>query len=380
LTPPPYTIRFSSDPALQRVYTDLGAAGLTDGALDQGFTSIDYSRVQAGTARSVRDRGLDSAELFGTLTTNTTLASVYQRFAGEALPWVPSNNPVTQAALQRFDAGIAAWRRTHGMPTGVNRALAEHIFQWVTDPQGLALSSQANPPERDFDQTLAAGGGDCTEFTKVLLALLQRVGFNPYPVWVGVDLHGDRVNHIATGITLNGNTVLLDPIYQVFDPSHRATTRLSLREFLAWHWNNRALDIQAASVPTALSLYQRAIQIDPANPHLWLNRGIFQRDLRHDSVAARQDFQEALRLDSSFHEAHYELGNLDYDAGQYQDAARHYQQALAQYSGDSRYRRNLILSLIRMGDRLQARQHYQILVQQDPNAGDLPRLGRLLGG
>ncbi len=380
MTPPPYTIRFSSDPALQRVYTDLGAAGFSDATLDQGFTSIDYSRVRAGTASGSSDRSLEAAELFGPLTTNGSLASIYQRFAGEALPWVPSSNRVTQAALQRFDTDLAAWRLAHHLPTGVNRALAEHIFQWVTDTQGLGLTVQTNPPERNFDETLAAGGGDCTEFTKTLMALYQRAGANAFPVWVSVDMRGDRVNHIATGITLNGNTVLADPIYHTFDAPHRSTTRLSLREFLAWHWNNRALDVQTTSTATAVGLFQRAIQIDPANPHLWLNRGIFQRDQRQDPAAARRDFQEALRLDARFSEAHYELGNLDYDAGQYQDAAQHYQQALALYSGDSRYRRNLVLALIHTGDRPLARQHYQILLREDPNAGDLPRIGRMLGG
>ncbi|MFO1464718.1 MAG: tetratricopeptide repeat protein [bacterium] len=379
MTPPAYTTRFSSDPGLQGLYSDLLAAGQSDRVLDQGFASIDYSRVQAGSLQGNADRVLDSAELFTSVTTTSGLASAYQRFAGEAIPWLPSSSATTQAVLRRFDAELARWRTELHLPSGVNRALAERIFNWVTDPQGLGLQSQTNPPERNFDETLAAGGGDCTEFTKVLLALFQRAGFSPYPVWVGVDSRGDRVNHIATGITLHGRTVLVDPIYNVFDAQHRSTSRLSLREFLAWHWNNRALDRQTSSSAAALSFYRRALQIDPANPHILLNRGIFHRDVRQDAASARTDFEAALRVDSRFHEAHYELGNLEFDAGHYREAATRFRQALALYSGDSRYRRNLILSLVRQGETLEARQQYLLLVQQDPNADDLPRLGRLVG-
>ena len=379
MTPPPYTIRFSNEPALQTLYQDLLSAGQTEASLDQGFSSIDYSRIRAGTSQGGFDRSLDSAELFQRITTVPRLASAYRRYAGESLPWEPGTSAATQTALQNFDRNIAAWRATHHLPSGVNQALARHIFDWVTDAQGLALSVGNHLPERNFDETLANLGGDCTEFTKVLMTLLRRAGFDAFPVWVGEDSNGDRVEHIATGIQLGGRTVLLDPVYGAFDAQHRQTVRMSPREFLAWHWNNRALDQQSSSPAMALSFYQRALAMDPGNPHILHNRGVFHRDHRQDNVAARADFETALRSDSRFAEAHYELGNLDYDAGNYRAAVSRYTQALALHSGDSRYRRNLVLAQLHLGFRLEARRQLGILVQQDPHAEGLPMLHRLLG-
>ena len=380
MTPPPYTIRFSSEPALQTLFQDLLNAGQTRRSLDQGFTSIDYSRVSVGTTVNALDHALDSAELFQKITSTPGLGSAYQRFAGEALPWEPGTSPATQRALRSFDRDLAVWRSANHLPSGVNLALAHHIFDWITDAQGLGLSVQNNLPERNFDESLANQGGDCTEFTKVLMTLLRRAGFEAFPVWVGEDSRGDRVQHIATGIRISGRTVLLDPIYGAFDAQHRQTQRLSPREFLAWHWNNRALDQQASSTATAQSLFQRALWIDPSNPHILLNRGIFHRDHRQDLASARADFEAALRADSRFAEAHYELGNLDYDAGRYQEAATHYTQALALFSGDPRYRRNLVLAQFHLGNRSEARRQLDILSQDFPQSEGLVGLRRLVGG
>ncbi|MCE9625370.1 MAG: tetratricopeptide repeat protein [Deltaproteobacteria bacterium] len=380
MTPPSYTLRFSSDPALQTLYGDLIVAGESNASLDQGFTSIDYTRVQAGSLRGGTDNNLDSAELFSPVLSSSTLASAYRRFAGEALPWTPSQNATTLTALRRFDQEVASWRVANRLPTGVNRALAEHLFQWITDAQGLNLQVQTNPPERNFDETLANSGGDCTEFTKVLLALMQRAGFTVYPVWVGVDSHGDSVQHIATGLSLGGSTYLLDPVYGAFDAQHRSTIRLSLREFLAWHWNNRALDQQATSVATAEQYYGRALQIDPANPHILVNRGIFLRDQRQNTAGARVDFEAALRVDARFSEAQYELGNIEYDAGRYSEAADRFRLAVTLRGTDSRYRRNLVLSLVQAGNRTEALRQYEALVRVDSQAPGLVRLARLVGG
>jgi len=364
---------------LEGLFQDLLAAGRTRRDLDQGFASIDYSRVRGGASQGAFDRSLDSAELFQRITAVSGLASAYRRFAGEALPWEPGSGAATQAALQAFDRDIASWRVANALPSGTHVDLARHIFSYVTDAGGLNLSVRHNLPERNFDETIANLGGDCTEFTKVLMTLLRRAGFDAFPVWVGEDSRGDRVQHIATGIRVGGRTLLLDPIYGVFDAQHRQTVRLSEREFLAWHWNNRALDQWNVSATTAQGLFQRALWMDPANPHILLNRGLWHRDARQDPTAARADFEAALRADPRFAEAHYELGNMEYDAGLYRGAATRYAQALALHSGDSRYRRNLILAQCRLGNLPEARRQLDLLVQQDPHAEGLARLRRLVG-
>ena len=392
MTPSSYSTAFASDAAAQRLYQDLLAAGETDRGLDQGFSSVSYTSARRGPVQGASDRRLESAELFERMIASSNHSAAYQRFAGEALPWQASGNASSLAVLRRFDADIAAWRRDHQLPSGVNRALAQHIFNWVSSSSGLGLRIVENEVERDIDQVFASQRGDCTESTKVLLSLLTRVGFNPFPVWVHVDSNGQEVQHIATGLVLGGQTVLLDPVYGGFNQAHQQFVRLSLREFLAWHWNNRALDLQSSNPQQALVLFNRARQIDPNNPHILLNQGMVRRDQLNDFARASGDFRAALRLDSSFDPAQFQLGNMAFDVGRghelagrsqqaeasYLQAETFFRQAIAGNVGQPSYRRNLVLTLIRLGRLRQAEPHFLALCRLDPHASDLGRLSGIL--
>lgn len=373
---PPYQLQFGGDASTQALYQDLLAAGETEAGLDNGVSSVSYSAVQRGSSQGSGDRRINSAELFERISGGSH-AAAYRRFAGESLPWQSSGSATSNAVLRRFDASVATWRSEH--PNGTNRALAEYIFHWVSSSSGLNLHIVENEVERNIDEVFSSQRGDCTESTKVLLNLLTRAGFSPYPVWVKLDSAGNEANHIATGLDIGGRTFLLDPVYGHFNEAHRQHVRLSLREFLAWHWNNRALDLRTSSPSTALDLFRRAQQIDPNNPHILLNRAFVRRDNLSDPTGAQADFRAALAIDSSFHAARFELGNMEYDARRYTEAAVIFRTLVTAQPQNSSYRRNLVLALAYQGRSDEAANHFRALCRLQPNAADLPRLARLLG-
>jgi tetratricopeptide (TPR) repeat protein len=139
------------------------------------------------------------------------------------------------------------------------------------------------------------------------------------------------------------------------------------------------LDLKVSAPSNARTLYDRALQIDPNNPYILLNRGILRRDRLSDAAGGASDFQAAVAADSNFHPAQYELGNMAYDARRYSEAAGFFRQAVAGDTQSARYRRNLILALIQLGSTREARPHFRALCRLDAGASDLPRLAVVLG-
>jgi tetratricopeptide (TPR) repeat protein len=366
----PYRLDFT-DPKLTALYLDLKGAGLSDPDLDQGCASINYTHTRSGPPKGANDLTQQSCELFNHVTYPGFQKS-YQKFSGETYPLSPTeSNPVTRDILQRFDRDIEQWRRENSLPQGTNLALAKHIYQWVLDPAGLNMKSEAANPERNFDEAVAVGRADCSEFFKVLYALFKRVGFPPpAPIFVKINLNGEDVEHVATGLEVEGHTYLVDPYYKSFDAAHRVYTRMSLREYFAWHWINLALDLQKTNPAAAQQAFEKAWQIDPSNPHLYLNRGEFEASLG-DSVSARADYLKALKLDPALHGAYNAIGTLDYDAGDFRHALVHYRRAITLQPEKTLYRHNLIMTLVQSSRLKEAQLEYRALIKMDPREREL---------
>jgi len=329
------------------LYSELLGEGLSASTIDSGYRSIDYSGLRTGRRMTRFDHVIQSPELFQAGLTRLDWARfnpLYQHYAGEALPWMI----LDESTLQGFDQEITRWHSAHPEETGATEALARHIYDWVLDPSGLGIRTEVDLPELSADDAIHQRRADCSEFVKIFLTLFNRVGFSPFPVWVGRDLRGDSVQHFATGIEIAGSTFLIDPVYRTFNASHPSYTRIGLREFLAWHWNNVALDRRESNPSGALAAFERALEIDPRNPHIFLNRGIFY-SRQGDTAGARADFERALTIDRRFHPAYYELGNLDFDAGRYSEATRNYRMAVRLAPHEADYQTNLSLALSHVG-------------------------------
>ncbi len=264
-----------------------------------------------------------------------------------------------------------------------SRELALAINRWVTAADGMNMVYDPHTVEQSAEEVMASPvrHGDCTEFTMVLLALLNRAGFQAYPIWVGRDLFGDEVQHFMVGVDVGGETLTFDPVYASFDPdygvnpSHQTSLRAPMTTLLAWHWINRGNDLRDSNhFDAAEAAYRRAAMIDPANPHILLNQGVSRSgraalallsgdrtEARRWFQSAREDLSAALRLDPAFHQAYYAWGNLELDAGRSGVAVSYYRRAVSMAPNEPRYRCDLILALIRSDQRALARSELRYL-------------------
>lgn len=353
----PYPLGFT-EPKLKTLYRDLRGQGTSDAELDRGCESMDYVSLKAKAPTGVADHRIQSCELFNAVVEGSFSSSAYQRYSGETLPWIPTpENPSTQEVLGRFDRDLVRWPR---------ETLAQSIYHWVLAGDGLGVEVEAVNPQRNFDEAAALRRADCPEFFVLLYALLSRAGFSPYPVWVQTDAYGQESQHLVTGLDLGGKTYLVDPYFGSFNAPHQTYARISLREYLGWHWINRAQDLEAKKTLEADVAYERARQIDPANPHLYYNRGRFSAH-RGKIKSARKDYLEALNLDPNFHQAHFGLGELAFNAGDYRKATDHYRRAVALKPQKEEYRHMLVLSLFYRGQLGEARKEYDELLRLNPD-------------
>ncbi len=368
---PPYRLDFT-DSNLQTLYTNLSAS-VSDGEFDTGVRSIGYMQAGRRAIAVSADHVLSSAEIFERIAHRPALDSVYQTFAGESLPWLPTSGTSTQNLLRQFDAMVSAWQAAHPAEDPQGAAMLRRIYDWVSDPLEWGMRVDSSAPELSIEQLADQRRGDCSEFAKLFFMLLRRAGYNPTLNWVARDMNGDEATHIVVGVDVGGQAHLLDPVYQSFNAPHQSVTRMSPRELLAWHWNNRAQDIEASSPRRAIGLYTRALSIDPANPHFLTNRGTVR--LREgDTVLAQADFRSAIAAVSNFHPAIFELGNIEYDAGNYRAAATYYRRSVALAPSRIDYRRNLVLAFYYAGQASLAQRELAALLLRDPSQRELARL------
>jgi tetratricopeptide (TPR) repeat protein len=374
--------RFSS--SLRPIYLGLHEAGLSDASLDGGCGAIVFSSSSSSPpARASHNNfhAIESCELFQAVTvppSGRSFESIYRRWSGQFFPWSIREGRV----MEQFDAALAQWRRTH--PSSTDMDLLRFFYEWPFDPQGLGMRYRSDNPERTADQAIAAREGDCSELTKIYLALAPRAGLSAYAVWVSRDNRGDLSPHLAAAVNLGGRTYFLDPAYDPrkntslsaqagYDPllpGHQAFGRISLRELLAWHWSDTGANLgergrvlldpeqKRRTLQSALEALQRAAEIDSYNPWIYANRGVVHF-YRGEAGEARSDFNRALALDSSNPQALSGLGDLHYQTGAYPEAARDYGRALQVDPGQTNYREYLIRSLFYSGRPDEARREFR---------------------
>ncbi len=84
---------------------------------------------------------------------------------------------------------------------------------------------------------------------------------------------------------------------------------------------------QAARTETALAYYDLALGLDDGDTTIWLNAGTLQRQVGNLGAAAGA-YVEVLRIDSAHAYAHYNLGAVLDEMGEYDDAIEEYKIAL----------------------------------------------------
>lgn len=370
-----YPLGFSGS-RLLALYSQVMATGkVTHRQMDRPLRSVDYT-LHRSRPWGRADRILQSAELFQAIVQTPSLHSVYRRWAGENLPWQPDHSADSRLATAEFDQMLQEWRSEH--PDGTQRQLAEHIFRWFTDPQGFGMVHDENAGERGFSELVGLRRGDCTEFTFGLLAFYRRAGFEARPLWVGVDMDGLSTVHVVTEIQIGSQRFNVDPIFGRFHAPHRQTAPLTDRELLAHYWSNRAQDLVSRDPRRARVFFDRAIQVDPHNPHIRMARADFFRDHRRDRSRALAEVRAALRMDRNFSPAHLRLGNWAFAQGQFGEALLHYQRALSGNPRNLTAMANRARVLVQLQRLPEAREQVDQIRQLNPSYDDLNSLETLV--
>jgi hypothetical protein len=361
---------------LLALHSQVMASGrLTHRQMDRPLPSVNYT-LHRSRLRGTPDRVLQSQELFQAIVQTPSLHSVYRRWAGESLPWRPDGSTDSRLALAEFDQMLQQWRSEH--PDGTQRQLAEHIFHWFTDPQGFGMVHDENAGERGFSELAGLRRGDCTEFTFGLLTFYRRAGIEARPLWVGVDMDGLSTVHVVTEIRIGSQRFNVDPIFGRFHAPHRQTAPLSDRELLGHYWSNRAQDLVSRDPRRARVYFDRALQVDPYNPHIRVARADFFRDQMGDRDRARTEIQAALRIDRNFSPAHLRLGNWAFAQDQFGQALLHYQRALRNDPQNLTAMDNRARLLVRLGRLVQAGEQISQIRKLNPGYHGLNSLETLV--
>ena len=93
--------------------------------------------------------------------------------------------------------------------------------------------------------------------------------------------------------------------------------------------NDSGIALTEANRPhEAISLFEKALVMDPGNPLLWLNLGIAQQRTG-EYQAALDSYRRSIRIDDSKADAWGAMGLIYYELEQFEEAEQCYQAALA---------------------------------------------------
>ncbi|MGO9245278.1 MAG: tetratricopeptide repeat protein [Verrucomicrobiia bacterium] len=116
----------------------------------------------------------------------------------------------------------------------------------------------------------------------------------------------------------------------------------------------------------AIEHYQQALRINPdyAEAHYKLGVALYQTGKREEAI---EHLQQALRINPDYAEAHYNLGVALYEAGKREEGIEHFQQALRFKPDYAEAHNNLGVSLAQAGKIEEAVAHFQRALRINPD-------------
>jgi tetratricopeptide (TPR) repeat protein len=197
------------------------------------------------------------------------------------------------------------------------------------DDEALALQSRARA-QRDGVKpeierlTAALAAADARRFPislKVLAGLLRLDGRADDAVRTLERLGDDEPGALALRAEIAAETGAVGPALELYQAALRLRpAALQWRRALAEQYGPERAE-------EALAAYDQLVAADPRNAGLQADRAVAQMRAGH-LAEAEAGFREALRLDGSLPEAHFDLGLLASRQGNDQEAEAHYRRAL----------------------------------------------------
>lgn len=149
---------------------------------------------------------------------------------------------------------------------------------------GLYLQGDLSK-EYSAQEALIRQYGECTEKSKILYALLRKVGLDASFIFVNPRSSQEPILkelwdinrnlfHVALELKLPGRTVVLDPALLRINPAHGSHILLSLREFLSLDFLGRANNFSHGKDPELeLTFLNKALSLDAHSYLAYANRG-----------------------------------------------------------------------------------------------------------
>ena len=130
--------------------------------------------------------------------------------------------------------------------------------------------------------------------------------------------------------------------------------------------NESGIALTEANKPyEAISLFQKALVLDPGNPLLWLNLGIAQQRTG-EYKAALDSFQRSIHIDDTMGDAWGAMGLIYYELEQFIKAEECYLFSLARDNGSPKVWNNLGVLYFNQGDFEEARNCFEQAISLFP--------------
>jgi Flp pilus assembly protein TadD len=384
---------FAAGTSEERAYQALLGLGISVSTINSGCHQVNYSSRADGGSPGSGDQKINACEAWSSFAVQAhRLPTDSTALFGSQPPWVfPTNpSPQLQRILTRIDNEITRLRTLHQSAPDADLRIARGLYNFIVSasPNALGILYTNSIQTNSAGQVLLGGDANCSESFSTIKAVFGRAGLNVDPVFVFLP-GGNGNPHIATAFDFRGQTYLMDPSVNAFDasqlPSHSHRARISLREFWAWHFNDRAeMAADAGDIALAERFFAQARRLDPNNPHFPNNLGLRLDATGGRAADAESALRQAIQVDPQFIEPYVNLGALLVDQRRYQDALVPLAQGLTIDSHDQRILYNLALAHARLGHNSQALTYVERAIQQDSTDPDyfqlradvLNRLGR----
>ncbi|MFO1520279.1 MAG: tetratricopeptide repeat protein [bacterium] len=375
-------LSFSQGTDEYRAYQTLLGLVSSDSALDTGCHRLNYSSESDGPIAGASDQKINACEVWGNLTERFQSASPsLQTYFGEAPVWIlppQSTDKSLQAKIQKIDAEIKRLQNLYKGDVDGELKIAKGLYQLMVDPEpaGLGITTTDVVRENTPSEALVQKQANCSELFATFKAIFERAGLKVKPYFVFESATGDKAFHVAAGYEFGGKTYLMDPFYNNFDTAHRKFAPLTLREFWAWHFNNKAkLEADAGHLAQAVSYFASARRLDASNPHFPNNLGLVLADAGK-SKEAEAAYRQSMTIDSQFVEPYVNLGSLMIDGKRYKEALVPLSQGLQIQSNDKRILYNLASAHYELGNYKSALGFIDKALQIDKNNQDFQNLRR----
>ena len=207
------------------------------------------------------------------------------------------------------------------------RSLAIEIFEFMRKPasrggMGIAADSKDSDEHRSISEVMASGRTSCIEFLIVYTAIARHAGLDVRPVEVYTNEEGKPIGHVVVGVELgDGETLFISVNGEVGLGKKQRWSFMSRQDLLAYDYNSRAQLNCRGEHSCQRALYERALDFSPRQYMVLYNMGYLEFDAG-DYQSSIKYLESAVEEFPDYYEARYNLAKVYEFSGNEVDAAR----------------------------------------------------------